>query len=220
MTDLPKKKNLLRALDYKPLSPIPEVANSACISPEVPTKNEKPSSSKSAKVLSPKLSQTKLKSKRQELRLRNKFLGTSEKKTEDFFSREEKVQEIKMIKFSKTPKIYKSEKILPESISPNRILQVKKIMKKQKSGSAPKFNRWVWRENKERFGLGNMKEGDSCSKNFLETKNSQFLARRSNKAFTAKMERENHFEVDCKEIQDIVKKFAEKMKKRNVGLNN
>lgn len=219
MAESLKTRLKFRVYDYQPLSPIPEVANSACISPEIPLDYLKNPASKSAKVLSPKTNINKNKGKKTELRLRNKFIGGLglDKKHEFFHAREEKIKEIKQIKLSKTPKRTLIEKLLPESLSPNRYLKQSKSTKQQKSGSVPKFSHRIWRDKKERFGLLNLKEPQNPH---LElSHNTEFQGRSPNKALTTKVLKTNHFELDCKEIQEIVKKFADKLKKRNIQAN-
>ena len=221
MAESLKTRLKFRVYDYQPLSPIPEVANSACISPEIPLDYLKNPASKSAKVLSPKAGINKGKGKKTELRLRNKFIGGLglEKKHEFFHAREEKIKEIKEIKLSKTPKRFLNEKFLPESLSPNRYLKSSKSIKQQKSGSVPKFSHRIWRDKKERFGLLNLKEAQPTNQHLEISHNFDYQGRKPNKALITKVIKTNHFEIDCKEIQEIVKKFASKLKKRNIQAN-
>ena len=201
-------KKLISKLMENQLSPIPEIANSGCVSPELIRYNEKSPVSKSAKYLSPSYKipvSKKVKKQQKEAKLRSQLYTGNKvrvQKSGENLKRGEKELEslrkqgvFKVVKFPKTGNFRQGE-------SPKRADFEVRLT--NKSSSVPRI--------KISLGLeGKVWDRKTIEKLGKREESSQFLGRRKQKALTQNSLTARHYDANCREVQDImasIRKFS------------
>lgn len=194
-----QKKLILKLMENQ-LSPIPEIANSACVSPELIKYNEKSPVSKSAKVLSPSCKfHLQKKVKKQEVKPKKTlYTAAKVKKSAESSKKEEKELEtfqkqkiFKIVKLQKTGNFWTRE-------SPKRVDSEVKLDKKSVSVPRIKISAGLEGKQLDRKVLEKLKKNEE---------NSQFLGRRKQKALTQNSQTTRHIDANCREVQDIMNNF-------------
>lgn len=188
-------KKLIARLMQNQLSPIPEIANSACVSPDILKFDDKGPTSKSAKVISPSSKTPKKPYNANFIYKKQIFNDLKTSKNLENQKRLEKEPETclkpKILKISKVKKTGKF--IIRES--PKRTIPELKFT--QKSGSVQRIKNLV--------NTKDTKIPEKLNKNEGLT---QFLGRRKQKALTHNCNTARNYDANSREVEEILSKFS------------